>query len=102
MPTCGLPPCDLYVSRSRTRSLDSTLSDHSIATEVAVHLLVGAVCGGFLCVLGEGYTVNRVEDAAHQAAQNNECLRIHALPQGGHGLDLVEFDASNQSPYCTN
>lgn len=89
------------MSRSKTRSLSTALSGHSLATEVALHLIVGAVCGGLLCIVGETLTVSSIEDAAHEAAQNSECLRIHVLPQG-HEWDLAQFDASNQSPYCTD
>jgi hypothetical protein len=99
--TCGVPPCDKYLSRGETRTLDSAISGHPIASAIALHLVVSAFCGGILCVWGEGVTFVYVERETHHAAQNHECLRVHVLPQG-HTWQLVSLDTSNQSPYCTN
>lgn len=98
---CGLPPCDKYLSRSRTRSLDDALSGHPIVSAVALHLVVGLVCGVVLCIVGEGFTFIYAQREAHQAAKNGECLRVHILPQG-RAWQLVRLDATNQSPYCTD
>ena len=100
VPICGVPPCDKYLSRSDTRTLDSTISNHPLASAVALHLAVGLLCGAVLCVWGEGFTLAYVQHTAHQAAQNGECLRVHILPQG-HEWRLVQLDGTNQSPYCT-
>lgn len=97
---CGTPPCDKYLTRGETRSLDRAVSGHSIASAIALHLVVSALCGGVLCIWGEGYSFVVVEHETHLAAQNNECLRVHVLPKG-HEWQLVNLDASNQSPYCT-
>ena len=100
-PICGTPPCDKYLSRGDTRTLDSTISKHPLASAVALHLAVSLVCGAVLCVWGEGFTLAYVQHEAHLAAQNGECLRVHVLPQG-HEWQLVQLDATNQSPYCTD
>ena len=97
---CGTPPCDKYLTRGETRSLDHAISDHPIASGIALHLVVSAFCGGILCIWGEGAGYVYVEHETHVAAQNGECLRVHVLPQG-HEWQLVNLDASNQSHYCT-
>ena len=98
---CGSPPCDKYLTRSETRSLDHAVSGHPIASAIALHLVVSALCGGVLCIWGEGFSFVYVEHETRVAAQNNECLRVHVLPKG-HEWQLVNLDASNQSPYCTD
>ena len=97
---CGTPPCDKYLTRSETRTLDHAVSGHPIASAIALHLVVSAFCGGVFCIWGEGFSFVYVEHETHLAAQNNECLRVHVLPNG-HEWQLVNLDASNQSPYCT-
>ena len=98
---CGVPPCDKYLPRQETRTLDSAISGHPIASAIALHLVISAFCGGILCLWGEGVTFVYAERETHLAAQNGECLRVHVLPQG-HAWQLVSLDASNQSPYCTD
>jgi hypothetical protein len=98
---CGVPPCDRYLSRGDTRTLDSAISKHPIASAIALHVAVGLLCGAVLCVWGEGFTLAYVQHAAHQAAQNGDCLRVHILPQGREWR-LVQLDGTNQSPYCTD
>lgn len=98
---CGVPPCVKYVSRGTTRTIDNTILKHPVASAIALHVAVGLVCGAVLCVWGEGFTLAYVQHAAHEAAQNGECLRAQILPQG-HEWRLVQLDATNQSPYCTN
>lgn len=100
-PTCGVPPCDKYLSRGDTRTLANTISDHPIASALVLHLAVSLVCGGILCVWGEGFTLAYVDHVSHVAAQNGECLRVHVLPKG-HEWQLVSLDATNQRPYCTD
>jgi len=97
---CGTPPCDKYLSRGETRTLDKVLSGHPIASAIAMHLVVSTFCGVILCVWGEGVTFVYTERETHLAAQNGECLRVHVLPQG-RAWQLVSLDTSNQSPYCT-
>lgn len=98
--TCGTPPCDKYLSRGETRTLDKALSGHPIASAIAMHLVISTFCGGILCVWGEGVTFVYTERQAHLAAENGACLRVHVLPQG-RSWQLVSLDTSNQSPYCT-
>lgn len=100
-PICGVPPCDRYLSRSETRALNSTITDHPITTAIALHVAVGLVCGAVLCVWGEGFTLAYVQHEAHSAAQNGECLRAQILPKGRE-WQLVQLDATSQSPYCTD
>lgn len=97
---CGVPPCDQYLSRGHTRDLNHALSGHPILSAVAMHLVVSAVCGGILCVWGEGFSFVYVQGKVHDAAQNGQCLRVHVLPHG-HEWKIVSLDASNQAPYCT-
>jgi hypothetical protein len=96
---CGKPPCDRYLSRSDTRTLDKEISGHPVAAAIALHLAVSIVCGGILCVWGEGVTYVYVVRQTHLAAQNGDCLRVHVLPSG-RAWQLVSLDASDQSPYC--
>lgn len=98
---CGTPPCDKYLTRSETRDLDHAVSGHPIASAIALHLVVSAFCGGVLCIWGEGFSFVYVQHETHVAAQAGECLRVHVLPKG-HEWQLVNLDASNQSPYCTD
>jgi len=97
---CGTPPCDKYLTRAATRDLDRAVSGHPIASAIVLHLVVSAFCGGVLCIWGEGFSFVYVEHETRLAAENNECLRVHVLPKG-HEWQLVNLDASNQSPYCT-
>ena len=62
--------CVKYVSRGTTRTIDSTISKHPVASAIALHVAVGLMCGAVLCVWGEGFTFVYVQHAAHQAAQN--------------------------------
>jgi hypothetical protein len=97
---CGTPPCEKYLSRSETRTLDEAISGHPILSAVALHLVISAFCGGILCLWGEGASFVYVKRATHAAAQDGGCLRVHVLPQG-RAWQLVSLDTSNQSPYCT-
>lgn len=97
---CGTPPCDRYLTRGETRTLDRAISGHPIASAIALHLVVSAFCGGVLCIWGEGFSFVYVKEETHAAAQNDECLRVHVLPHGRQ-WQLVNLDASNQGPYCT-
>jgi hypothetical protein len=97
---CGTPPCDKYLSRGETRTLDKAITGHPIASAIALHLVISTFCGGILCVWGEGVTFVYTERQTHLAAQNGECLRVHVLPQG-RAWQLVSLDTSNQGPYCT-
>jgi len=72
-----------------------------VAAAIALHLVVSAICGGIVCLWGEGVSYVYVERQTHLAAQNGECLRVHVLPQN-HAWQLVSLDRSNQSPYCTD
>jgi hypothetical protein len=98
---CGTPPCDKYLSRGATRTLDDAISGHPIASAIALHLVVSAFCGGILCGWGEGVSFIYIKETTHRAAQDGECLRVHVLPRD-HAWQLVSLDASNQSPYCKN
>ena len=98
---CGTPPCMRFVSRSETKTIAETFGDHPFLSSVAMHVVVSLLCGGILCLLGEGVSVAYVGDAAKHAAAAHECLRVRILPNG-HEWHLVDVTASNQSPYCTD
>jgi hypothetical protein len=98
---CGTPPCMRYVSRSDTKKIADTVGAHPYISGVALHLVVGLLCGGILCILGEGVSVGYVADAAKHAAADHQCLRVRILPNGRE-WHLVDVAASNQSPYCTD
>jgi hypothetical protein len=90
-----------YVSRGDTRTIASTIGAHPLISGVAMHLVVGLLCGGILCLLGEGISVTYVGDAAKHAADAHECLRVRILPNGRE-WHLVDVMPSNQSPDCTD
>jgi hypothetical protein len=98
---CGTPPCMRFVSRSETKTVADTAGAHPLLSSVALHLVVGLLCGGILCVLGEGVGVSYIGEAAKQATANHECLRVRILPNGRE-WHLVDVTPSNQSPYCTD
>jgi predicted RNA-binding Zn ribbon-like protein len=98
---CGTPPCMRFVSRSETKTVADTAGAHPLLSAVALHVVVGLLCGGILCVLGEGVGVSYIGDAAKQAVANHECLRVRILPNGRE-WHLVDVTPSNQSPYCTD
>jgi hypothetical protein len=98
---CGTPPCMRFVSRSETQTIADTVGAHPFLSSVATHLVVGLLCGGILCLLGEGVGVAYVGETAKHAAAAHECLRVSILPNG-HEWRLVDVTASNQSPYCTD
>jgi hypothetical protein len=98
--TCGIPPCDKYLTRSETQTLNRAITGHPITSAIVLHLVVSAFCGGIFCIWGEGISFVYIQHEAHLAAQSDECLRVHILPQG-HQWQLVNLDASNQSPYCS-
>jgi hypothetical protein len=98
---CGTPPCMRFVSRGETRTLKATITDHPLISAVAVHVVGTVLCGGLLCLLGEGVSLTYIGNEARTAAQNNECLRVRILPNG-HEWRLVDVSPSNQAPYCTD
>lgn len=98
---CGTPPCMRFVSRSQTKTIADTVGAHPFLSSVAMHAVVGLLCGGILCLLGEGVSVAYVGDAAKHAAAAHACLRVRILPDG-HEWHLVDVAGSNQSPYCTD
>lgn len=98
---CGTPPCVRFVSRGDTKTLSSTLTDHPLISAVAVHVAIGVLCGGILCLLGEGVSTTYVDQAAKSAADQHACLKVSILPDQDR-WKLVNLSASNQSPYCTN
>ncbi len=98
---CGTPPCMRFVSRSDTKKIADTVGAHPFVSGVALHLVVGLLCGGILCILGEGVSVGYVADAAKNASADHQCLRVRILPNGRE-WHLVDVAPSNQSPYCTD
>ena len=98
---CGTPPCVRFLSRGDTKTLSGTLTDHPVISAVAVHLAVGVLCGGILCLLGEGVSTTYVEHATKDAADQHACLKVSVLPDERQ-WKLVGLSASNESPYCTN
>jgi hypothetical protein len=98
---CGTPPCVRFISRGDTKTLSSTLSDHPILSTVALHAAVMVLCGGILCLLGEGVSLAYVDRAAKDAAGQHACLKVSILPDSDK-WKLVNLGTSNQSPYCTD
>jgi hypothetical protein len=96
---CGTPPCVRYLSRSDTKSLADTLNDHPLASTIAVHLALSVLCGGILCLLGEGVSMPFVEKKAHEAASQHACLKVSILPDKDK-FSLMNITASNDSPGC--
>lgn len=96
---CGTPPCVRFMSRGDTKSLAGTLKDHPLASTVAVHLALGVLCGGILCLLGEGVSMPFVEKKASEAADQHACLKVSILPDKDK-FSLMNIAASNESPYC--
>ena len=98
---CGTPPCMRFVSRGDTQKIADTAGAHPLVSSLALHLVVGLLCGGILCILGEGVGVSYVGETAKTAAKDHECLRVRILPSGKE-WHLVDVVPSNQSPYCTD
>ncbi|WP_194896744.1 hypothetical protein [Catenulispora pinisilvae] len=98
---CGTPPCERFVSRGDTKTLANTLTDHPILSTVALHAAVVILCGGILCLLGEGVSMEYVNRAAKDATAQHACLMVSILPDSSK-WKLVSLSASNQSPYCTD
>jgi hypothetical protein len=98
---CGAPPCVRYLSRSDTKTLADTLHDHPVASTIAVHAALSILCGGILCLLGEGVTMPIVEKKAREAADQHACLKVSILPDKDK-FSLMNMTASNEKPYCTD
>ncbi|WP_194920045.1 hypothetical protein [Catenulispora rubra] len=98
---CGTPPCVRFLSRGDTSTLSSTVSDHPILSTVALHAAVMVLCGGILCLLGEGIGLDYVAHAAKDAANHHACLRVNILSDNDK-WKLISLSTSNQSPYCTD
>ncbi|GAA2025393.1 hypothetical protein GCM10009839_24360 [Catenulispora yoronensis] len=98
---CGAPPCVRFMSRSDTKSLADTLKNHPLASTIAVHLALGMLCGGILCLLGEGVSMPFVEKKASEAADQHGCLKVSILPNKDK-FSLMSITSSNESPYCTD
>jgi hypothetical protein len=98
---CGTPPCMRFVSRSETKTVADTVSAHPILSAVVLHGVGLLLCGGILCVFGEGVSLAYVGREAGIAAKAHECLRVRILPSGQEWR-LVDISPSNQSPYCTD
>ena len=98
---CGAPPCVRYISRSSTSTLATTVADHPILSTVALHAAVMVLCGGILCLLGEGVSLDYVAHAAKDAANQHACLKVNILSDSDK-WKLVSLTPSNQSPYCTD
>jgi hypothetical protein len=98
---CGAPPCVRFISRGDTSTLSSTVSDHPILSTVALHAAVMVLCGGILCLLGEGVSLDYVAHAAKDAANQHACLKVNILSDSDK-WKLVSLSPSNQSPYCTD
>lgn len=96
---CGTPPCVRYLSRSDTKTLADTLNDHPLASTIAVHVALSVLCGGILCLLGEGMSMPFVEKKAHEAASQHACLKVSILPDKDK-FSLMNITASNDSPGC--
>jgi hypothetical protein len=98
---CGAPPCVRFVSRGDTKTLAGTIADHPILSTVALHAAVMVLCGGILCLLGEGVSLDYVAHAAKDATDKHACLKVNILADADK-WKLVSLTSSNQSPYCTD
>lgn len=98
---CGAPPCVRFVSRGDTKTLSSTIANHPVLSTVALHAAVMVLCGGILCLLGEGVSLDYVGHAAKDAAEHHECLRVNIMADADK-WKLVSLRSSNQNPYCTD
>jgi hypothetical protein len=98
---CGTPPCVRFISRGETKTLADTVADHPILSTVALHAAVTVLCGGILCLLGEGVSLDYVAHAARDAANQHACMRVNILSNDDK-WKLVSLTTSNQSPYCTD
>jgi hypothetical protein len=98
---CGAPPCVRFISRGSTKTLSTTIADHPILSTVALHAAVMVLCGGILCLLGEGVSLDYVGHAAKDATAQHACMRVNILSDSDK-WKLVSITTSNQSPYCTD
>jgi|GEM_PF-4254057 hypothetical protein len=98
---CGAPPCVRFVSRGNTKTLSTTIADHPVLSTVALHAAVMVLCGGILCLLGEGVSLDYVGHAAKDATAQHACMRVNILSDSDK-WKLVSITTSNQSPYCTD
>jgi hypothetical protein len=98
---CGAPPCVRFISRGDTKTLSTTIADHPILSTVALHAAVMVLCGGILCLLGEGVSLDYVGHAAKDASAQHACMRVNILSDSDK-WKLVSITTSNQSPYCTD
>ena len=96
---CGKPPCMRFVSRGETRTLEDTFTNHPIVSAVAVHVVGSLLCGGILCLLGEGAGLGYVEHETMIASGKHECLKVDILPSGAE-WKIIDIQASDESPYC--
>ena len=96
---CGKPPCMRFVSRGETKNLQDTFTNHPIISAVAVHLVGSMLCGGILCLLGEGVGLGYVEHETKIAAGKDECLKVNILPSGAE-WKIIDIEASDESLYC--
>lgn len=98
---CGTPPCMRFISRSDTKTIARTVANHPLASTIVVHLVGTILCGGVLCLLGEGAGLAYIGSQAKAAVAAHECLRVSILP-AGRQWQLVGVAPSDQSPYCTD
>lgn len=96
---CGTPPCVRYVSRGDTKTLSDTIAEHPILSTVALHAAVTVLCGGILCLLGEGISLDYVGHAAKDAASQHACMKVNIMTDADK-WKLATITTSNQSPYC--
>ena len=96
---CGAPPCVRYVSRGDTKTLSDTIADHPILSTVALHAAVMVLCGGILCLLGEGISLDYVGHAAKDAESQHACMKVNIMTDDDK-WKLATITTSNQSPYC--
>lgn len=99
---CGTPPCVRYLSRGDTKTLSQTLTDHPVASTIALHVALSMLCGGILCLLGEGVSLPILAHKANDAAAQHACLKVSILPDQEKKWKLVDITASNAKPNCTD
>lgn len=99
---CGTPPCVRYLSRGDTKTLSQTLTDHPVASTIALHVALSMLCGGILCLLGEGVSLPILAHKANDAAAQHACLKVSILPDQDEKWKLVDVTASNAKPGCAD
>jgi hypothetical protein len=98
---CGTPPCTRFMSRHDVKKLNTEITEHRVVSAVVWKLAFGLLCGGLLCLLGEGMSYEYVQNRIHEAAGLDDCLRVQ-INKSGPVNRLIMIGPSNLKPYCKN